>query len=59
MHEELLLSVDGLPVQLAACATFLRGVRHRVSVMVKLVVEPRGRASQLGRQRLSFQEQAL
>ena len=26
MHEELLLSVDGLPVQLAACAPFLRCV---------------------------------
>lgn len=49
---KLLLSVDGLPVQLAA-------VWHQVSMMVKLVVEPRGRASQLGRQWLSFQVQAV
>lgn len=50
MHEELLLSGDGLPIHLAAGATFLRSLWHQVSMMVKPVVEPQGKASQLGGQ---------
>lgn len=46
MHEELLLSVDGLPIHLAAGASLW----HQVSMMVKLVVELQGETSQLGRQ---------
>lgn len=45
--------MDGFPIHVAAYATFLR-----VSMMVKLV-EPQGRIFQLGRQGLSFQEQAV
>lgn len=51
------LSVD-LPIQPAAGVTILTGLWHPVSMMVKLV-EPQGRKSQLGRQWLSFLEQAV
>lgn len=44
MHEGSQLSVDDLPIHLAAGATFLRYVAPD-SMMVKLVVEPQGRAS--------------